>query len=97
MSLQNGRRGNCAKYIQLVLSVWTKSRASTLYSIILQARFSAHRYRLDHVCIRRNFLVSHFAGSSIYNSFIYVYITEKDSTECQARSLLFEPQSTKHC
>jgi len=29
MSQQNGRRGNCAKYIQLVQSVWAESRACT--------------------------------------------------------------------
>ena len=35
MSLQNGRRGNCAKYIQLIQSVRAESHASALYSSIV--------------------------------------------------------------
>ena len=33
MRTQNGRRGYCAKFIQLIQSVWAESRASTLYNI----------------------------------------------------------------
>ena len=66
MSLQNGRRGNWAKYTQLIQSLRTESRAcvpSLEYSVL--ARLSAPTYR-SAVWICLNFIIFHFAGSSIY-------------------------------
>ena len=48
MKTQNGRRGYCTKYIQLIQSVWAESRACTVYCTphILEycvlGRLSAH-------------------------------------------------------
>ena len=75
MSPQNGRRGNCAKYIHTAdpVGVYRKSCLCTILEYSVLASLSAHRYRLDQLYVGfwRNFLVVHFAGSSIYNSFIY--------------------------
>ena len=61
-------------YIQLIQSVWAESRPSTLYfSMCTVTTFCLYSYRLGllYKCIWRKILVFHFAGSSMYNSFIY--------------------------
>ena len=57
--------------MQLIQSVWTGSRACKLSWIIGYLRDFLPILTESAVCIWRNSLVFHFAGSSIYNSFIY--------------------------
>ena len=71
MRTQNGRRANCAKYIQLIQLVWTESRASTQYSSIVYWHDFLPMPTVLAVFIWRNIIIFHFAGSSIYNLFIY--------------------------
>ena len=46
---QNGRRGYCAKFIQLIQSVWTEKKVAPVHNI--PARLSAHTYRLDQLFV----------------------------------------------
>ena len=77
-----GRQGYCAKYIQLIQLEWAE-RACTCpileYSVL--ARLSAHNDWIScTVCTRRNIIVFHFAGLSIYNLLIYIWFTGRYNT-----------------
>jgi len=64
MSPQNVRRGYCAKYIQPDSRYGQKVvPVHNIPAVPIPA--------VSAVCIWRNILVFHFAGSSIYTSFIY--------------------------
>ena len=80
MWLQNGRRGNCAKLVAVGMD--RKSCLYTSYTEIhsVLAQLSAHTTG-KAVCIWPNSLVFHFAGSSIYNSFIYGVPDEENAWE----------------
>jgi len=58
---------------QLIQLVWAENRVSTLYSSSVQAQLSADWIR---TCIWRNIRVFYFAGSSIFNWFIYGWHVE---------------------
>jgi len=64
MRTQNGRRGYCTKFIQLIQSAWAESHASTTIfhdmNIAVLAQLSAHSDWIRAVCIWRNILVFHF-------------------------------------
>ena len=70
MSPQNWRRGNCAKFIQLIQLVWAENFDQyTIFQYSLQARLSAHPDWISFMYRAwRNILVIHLAGSFIYNS-----------------------------
>ena len=72
MRTQNGRRGFCAKYIQLIQSVWAESRASTQYSsIVNRPQLSAYTNWISCIGIWCNILAFYFASYSIYNLLFY--------------------------
>ena len=86
MRTQKGRRGFCAKCIQLIQSVWAESRACTLCCNIVYWRDFLPILTESAECIRRNILVFHFASYSIYTTYYSMIISLLPSTMSEVKT-----------